>query len=576
MTEVESRDDGLTPRSERGEGSVLARHPQLVAVLGAEAASATGDSVFWVGLLVWLLGRPDGTGLIALAAVARLAPRVVFGAAGGVVADRYDRRVVLVTLDLVRAALMVGLAVWVAADGPAVAVLAGVFVVYVLAAPYRPALSAGIPVVVGERDAAAANALDGTVRQVATFLGPLLGTAVLLLGSPSWAFAVDGITFVISAVLVASVGRLRGTPPAARLRRLGRRDRSWFASTRAGVASVVEQPGLSLTMWLVFVFSVARGFELVLLVLVAEDRLRMGAEGVGVLNAAIGVGALCAVPLVRQISGIRRPAAAVVVSLLLTSVPLALLGVIARPVTACAVLVAVGVGVVVFEVLAVTIVQRLSRVEFLGRVFGIENMAVYGGKLAGALLGPLLVTLFSLEDALLVAALLVSVSAVVAVPGLHRVARASLARREALLPTVRVFSRLALFDGASEPALERLATTSEPVAVARDAEVVREGDLPDDLYVIRSGRFAVVKDGTTVATLATDDWFGEIGLLNDIPRTATVVAVTVGEVWRIHGAEFLAAINESALPPAALLEGISSRLAELDEVRADRAPRVDG
>jgi predicted MFS family arabinose efflux permease len=571
MTEVEDRSAGESaPAPSRDERSIVGRHPQLRALLGAEALSATGDAVFWVGLLVWLLGRPDGTGLIALAAVARLAPRVIFGPAGGVIADRCDRRLLLVGLDLVRSLLMVLLAIWVDADGPALAVLAGVFVIYVLAAPYRPAFSAGIPVVVGERDAAAANALDGSVRQVATFLGPLLGSAVLWLGQPSWAFAVNAATFALSAVLVARVGRLRGTPPAAWARRLGRRGQTWSRSLRDGIESVVRQPGLTLTMWLVFVFSVARGFELVLLVLVAEDRLRMGAEGVGILSAAIGVGALAAVPLVRRISGVQRPAAAIVMSLLLTAIPLALLGVVDNSVTACAVLVAVGVGVVVFEVLSVTIVQRLSRVEFLGRVFGIQNMAVYGGKLTGALLGPLLVTLFSLEDALLVAAILVSASAVVAVPGLRRVAKASLARQHELEPVVQVLAQLALFDGASEPALERLAATAEAVTVASGTEAVREGDLPDFVYVIRDGRFDVVKQGIRVASLAADDWFGEIGLLQDIPRTASVVATTEATVWRIPGAEFLAAINESALPPAALLEGISSRLAELDQVTERR------
>jgi predicted MFS family arabinose efflux permease len=550
---------------------LVVRHPQLGAILTAEGLSATGDAVFWVGLLVWLLDQPDGPFLIAMAAVARLAPRVIFGPTGGVVADRFDRRRMTLGLDAVRSLLMVALALWVGAGSSPVVVLLGVVIVYTLAAPYRPALTAGIPLVVGERDAAAANALDGAVRQVATFLGPLLGTLVLWLGEPAWAFAVNGATFALSALLLTRVSRMGGPPPAARARRFGQRATSWRRALREGVGSVVEQPGLALTAWLVFVFSVARGFELVLLVFVAEEKLRMGSEGVGVLNAAIGVGALATVPFVSRIARFGRPATAVVLSLLLTSVPLALLGVVDRPSAACAVLVAVGVGVVVFEVLAVTIAQRVSRIEHLGRVFGIQNMAVNAGKLAGALLGPLLVEAFSLERSLLVAATLVVVSAVVAVPGLSRVARASNARREELEPVVRVLADLALFEGASEPALERLATTAVSLTVPEGAAMVTEGDFPDDVYVIRSGAFDVVKGGQKIATLGSDDWFGEIGLLRDTPRTATVVAATPGKVWQIRGAEFLAAVNESALPPAALLEGISARLSELD--RASTTPQ---
>jgi MFS family permease len=101
MTEVDER---------RPTRSLLARHPQLAAVIAAEGLSGAGDAVFWVGLLVWLLDQPNGTSLVALAAVARLGPRVVFAAAGGVFADRYDRRKLVVGLDLARGALMVALA----------------------------------------------------------------------------------------------------------------------------------------------------------------------------------------------------------------------------------------------------------------------------------------------------------------------------------------------------------------------------------------------------------------------------------------------------------------------------------
>ena len=562
--------NGDEPRSEGRDrptnGRLVRRHPQYAALLTAEGLSATGDAVFWVGLLVWLLQFRNGTALIALAAVARLAPRVVLGPAGGVIADRYDRRKLLVGLDVVRSALMVGLAVWVAADQDPVLVVAGVLVVYVLATPYRPAFTAGIPLVVGERDAAAANALDGAVKQIMTFLGPLLGTAVLVLGAPSWAFAVNAITFALSSLLLIGVGRLGGAPPGTRTRRVGRSFRAWRMSLQEGIGSIVDQPGLTLTVWLVFVFSIMRGFELVLLVLVAEDRLRMGAEGVGILNAAIGVGALCTVPFVSRVARSGRAGRDVVVSLILNSAPIALLGIINGVTLACMALVAVGIGVVIFEVLAVTITQRISSVAQLGRVFGIQNMALNGGKLVGALLGPLLVSLFSLEWALLAAAVLVSGSAVVAVPGLLRVARQSNARRDALAPIVGVLDGLALFDGTSEPALERLAGTVTTVAVGPGTEVVREGDHPDDLFVIRSGAFSVVKGGVPIATLGPDDCFGEIGLLREVPRTATVVATEAAEVWRIGGVEFLVAINESAAPPAALLESVSTRLAEQGDV----------
>jgi hypothetical protein len=343
------------------------------------------------------------------------------------------------------------------------------------------------------------------------------------------------------------------------------RDR-WWSSFRAGVHSVTHQAGLVLMTWLVFAFSVARGFELVLLVLVAQDKLGLGSEGVGVLSAAIGVGALAMVPLVGRVSAGTRPAFTVIASLLLSSIPLALLAVIEEPAVACAVLVTVGVGVVVFEVLSITLMQRLSRIDLLGRVFGIENMAVNGGKLVGATLAPLLVTAWSLSDALVAAALIVTVSAVVAIPGLRRVAQTSKARQRALEPLVRTLARLDLFDGASQPALERVASGVRPRRVTAGTTLIRQGEEPDDLYVVRIGSFDVIKDGVLVATVGADDWFGEIGLLRQTPRTATVTATSDAEVWQIPGGDFLAVINESSLPPTALLEGMTARLEELAQV----------
>jgi predicted MFS family arabinose efflux permease len=576
--------DGRRRASRRAhDQSLLARHPRLSDILVAEALSSAGDAVFWVGLLVWLLGQPHGTSLIALAAVARLGPRVVLSAAGGVLADRRDRRALMVTLDLLRGALMVALAVLTESGATSAQVLLIVLVVYVLATPYRPALTAGIPLVAGEGDAAAANALDGTVRQIATFLGPLIGTAVLWLGSPAWAFAVNGVTFALSALFIARVHALGGEPPAVRMRHIGGAAApvsrlaahpvgAWWDSMVDGLRAVSRQAGLGLLTWLVFVFSIARGFELVLLVLVAQDRLGLGAEGVGVLSAAIGVGALLVLPFMDGVSSVQRPATAVVASLLLTAVPLALLAAISSAAVACVALAAVGIGVVVFEVLSITLVQRLSRLDLLGRVFGIQNMAVNAGKLAGCLLAPVLVTELSLEDALVVAAVIVAASALVAVPGLQRVARATNAARLALVPVVDVLAHLAVFDGAPETALERVARSLRTVEVSGGTAVVRQDDVPDHLYVIRAGEFEVVKDGVQVARLGPDDWFGEIGLLRQTPRTATVRALGAGELWEIPGIEFLAAVNEASLPPAALLDGMTARLAQLEQLTAPEPP----
>jgi hypothetical protein len=150
-----------------------------------EVVSGLGDGVFWVGLAAVLLDRHADAAGFALAAFARLGPRALVSAPAGVLADRVDRRRLLVTLDLARALLMLALAAAAAAGVELSILLAIVFVSYTAAAPYRPALTAALPQVAGESGLATANALLSTVRQLMTFLGPLAGAVVLRYWSPS-------------------------------------------------------------------------------------------------------------------------------------------------------------------------------------------------------------------------------------------------------------------------------------------------------------------------------------------------------------------------------------------------------
>ncbi len=535
-------------------------------LLTAEALSSVGDAAFWVGLLVVLLDRAGGAGWVAAAAFCRLAPRVVLGAPAGVLADRYDRRRMLVGLDLARASIMVVLVGLVQAGGSPVLMLLLVLVSYTLAAPYRPAKAAGIPLVVGEARAAAANALDGTIRQIATFLGPLAGALLLAIGEPSWAFALNATTFLLSAALISPVTELGGPPPGAQ--HVAEAVRAgWWVAFAHGLDSVRAQAGLPLLTVLVFVMSTARGFEMVLLVLAARDRLGQGAEGVGLLSAAIGVGAMACFPFVPRIAELERPALAFSASLGATAAASIVLAVVTTPWPALFVLAVAGLGIVIFEVLSITLLQRLSRLELLGRVFGIQNAAINGGKLVGSLLAPLLVATVALEGALTVAALLVGITAALAVPGLQRIGREALVRRRQLSPRVEVLRSLALFEGVSLPSLELLASSLAVEQLDPGTDAVRQGDQPEHLYLVRSGSFAVVVDGRVINQVGPGEWFGEIGLLHERPRTATVTADGRAEVWRISGPEFLDAIATAALPPSALLEGVAGRLARSEVAR---------
>ncbi len=529
-------------------------------VVYAEAVSGLGDGIFWVGLLVLLFERGVGAGGFALAVLVRLGPRALISAPAGVLADRMDRRRLLIALDLIRAALMLSLAAAAAADAGLVIVLGLVLATYTFAAPARPALSAALPAVAGEDSLSSANALVGSVRQLMTFVGPLAGAVALRVASPAVAFAANGVAFAFSAVVLVFVPRL-SEPKVNSTETLSSHRASWLSQLGEGWAEVRASSGLSVVMRLVFVMYAVRGAELVLYVLVADELIGLGTTGVGVLTGAVGLGALCALPLAARFADSERLTLVMLLTIASTAAPLALLAWLRSPVLASAGLVFTGLGVVVFEVLSLIVLQRLSRRELLGRIFGVVGAVTNAGKLAGALLAPVLVASVGLRGSVIVMALTLTAVGLSSIPQLISLTRSTNARRAELQPITRTLAMLEVFDGASPTALERLAASVTVERLPAGTVVLRRGDPADDLFVVREGDFSVLDANRPINKMSAGDWFGEIGLLQRSPRTATVVATSEAVVWRIPGETFLSALGTLAAEPSALLETMADRLA---------------
>ena len=533
--------------------------PGVLRIAGMEIVSGLGDGVFWVGLIAVLLDRGIGVGGFAVAAVVRLGPRAIISAPAGVLADRVDRRRLLVALDLGRAVLMIGLAVAVRGDAGVVLVLSAVLASYTLAAPYRPALTAALPLVAGERGLSSATALIGTIRQLMTFIGPVIGAIVVHWSSPDIAFSINAATFVLSAVLIAQVSELGGKPSNPDIGLSDHRS-DWSQRLAGGWREVTATSGLWLLAILVFVMYAVRGAELVLFALVAEQRLGLGSSGVGVLTGAVGLGALCALPIATRFADTHRPDVIVVASIAATAIPTALLGIVHSPAIACVVLFQTGIGIVAFEVVSVILLQRLARQEMLGRVFGLIGTASNAGKLFGAVITPVIVITLDLAHTLMLIGVVVGLVAACTVRRLAALARSTRRRGEQIRPVVKTLSTLGVFDGASPFALEQVAAALSTERVAAGTVVLTEGEPADDLFVIREGDFIVTDHGKRINTMQPGDWFGEIGLLQRRARTATVVAATDALVWRVPGEAFLNALQEGATEPAALFEVMADRL----------------
>jgi len=554
-----------TDREVHNSFRTVLRNRHFRRVLTSDAFSGTGDVLYWIALIVLLLERdPDGS-LVAAAVAVRLIPRVAFGLFGGVVADRYDRRRLLMFLDGSRAVLMFALAVVAAMDGSSILVLALVFVTCSLATPYRPAISSGYPLLLAERDLAAANALSSTVGQMIALTGPLMGALLLVVGAPWWSFVANGATYLVSVALLAGV---RGLGRGGGRSTTADGPTSWFGQLSTGVRSVRSQPGVAGLLMLVSSVMLLRGFELVLHVQAAQDVLGLGASGYGLISAALGAGALVAAPFTSRLAGSSRPGHVVVAAALVGCLPLFAMSVSDSTTLAMTMLAVQGASIVCFEVVALTMLQRACDSAVLGRVLGMQNTFSGSAKLMGSLLAPALVVTVGLRSTLFTAAAITTVLAALLSPRVFAAGRASATIRARIESFVELLSRLDIFDGAARPAIERLAMNITVEQVDVGTAIISEGDEADDFFIIESGAFVVRTGEVRINTLAPEEWFGEIGLIRRAPRTATVEATAPSVVWRIPGDIFLAAVTSSSGLPDSLMETMNTRLERSDAVPA--------
>jgi hypothetical protein len=214
--------------------------------------------------------------------------------------------------------------------------------------------------------------------------------------------------------------------------------------------------------------------------------------------------------------------------------------------------------------------QRILPPDVLGRVFGIFDSLTVAGILIGSLLAPVIVAVFGLQAALVLAGSLLVVFTLLVLPRARNIDRKAAARVGELRPRVESLERLGIFEAASPQTLEALAASLTEEVVSAGEVVIREGDPPDDLFVIVSGTLDVTSAGGVrpepekVGELGPGDYFGEIGLLRKVPRTATVAATSRCRLYRIAGDDFLRIVTEGPRLSANLLAGVTTRMARTE------------
>ena len=364
------------------------RYPAFRRLLVALAVSQIGDWLYNLALVVLVYDRTHSALWAGVTTAARVVPIVVLGPLGGVFADRFDRRRIMIISDLLRMGLMVLLAAVAAARlpiglAPVIAAMATA-----AAAPYLPCVSAVTPRLVGDADLPGANAARSAVASTGIIVGPALGGVLLFLGSPAFAFAVNALTFGLSALAVLAACR-RASRSVFAPRRSAERSAGLLREVAQGAAALRAHPVALRLVGADIMCSTLYGTQTVLLLIVSR-RLGLGAQGYGYLFAAIGAGGLMGTALAGRVSRSPHVRPVLAAALIVAGLPMLLLAVTRWPAAAIVLTALTGMGALLVEIMTETGLQRMLDQEIFGRAYGIALPASLAGIVVGSLIAPVL------------------------------------------------------------------------------------------------------------------------------------------------------------------------------------------
>jgi MFS family permease len=525
--------------------------PALRRVELSWAASITAYWAFIIALAVYAYNQGGAAG-VGLVGVIRVLPAFIAAPFAGVLGDRYRRELLLVILSFVRAGFMAATALVLFAGGSTWLVYALSGGVALMASTVRPMQSALLPQLAKTpEELTAANLVLTTVESSGIFLGPALGGILLAATNTQTVFAAAAVAFVVASVLLLGI---HVEAPAER-----RGEGGFMREFFGGFGAIAGDRNLALIVTLYGIQTFVAGSLNVLIVVASLELLDLGESGVGFLNSAVGIGGLLGAVAAFALVGRQRLASDFALGLLLWGIPIALIGIFPRPPFALILLAIVGIGNTVVDVAALTLLQRVVPDEVLTRVFGVIQSVFIGTVGLGAIVAPLAINAVGIRWALVLTGALLPLSA-----GLTWRRITSL-DADVIAPTheLALLRSMPLFKPLPASTIDQLASSLIPVRADAGTEIIHEGDHGDRFYVIESGEVDVSAGGKRVGTLGPGDHFGEIALLRDVPRTATVTAKGPVSVYALERDEFLSAVTGHPASAEAADAVVASRLAGL-------------
>jgi len=530
----------------------LARSRPIRLLLLAWFLAYAGDLAAFTAASVYVYAV-GGAAYVGLLGLLKALPGALLVPLVGSWSDRVRRERLLMVSVALRALLLGAAAAVMTGGAQAILVLVLVGVEAGLASVFRQVQAALLPWLARTPDELThANTAVSVMQSAAMLVGPAVAAGLLVVSTPQAAMlAACGFT-AIAAVVLVGVRPLSSKAPARGAGLVKQLKLDMAAGFEAGV----RRRGVLPLVIPAAAQTFARGVLGVLTVTIALSVFDLGSAGVGWLAAALGVGGVLAGPIAAVLVRGHRVARCFAAGVAGWGVPMILLAFTHARYWPYLMFGLIGVANVFDDAGVYSALQRVIPSRLIGRALAMRRAVLLLSMGLGSIVAPLLIDAWGARGALITTGLLLVAIVALSVPSLtiidHRISEPG--------PDLALLRQVSFFAPLPFALVEHLASELRSATYEPGDVIIQDGQPGERFYMIAAGRARVCKDGKELRQMGTGESFGEIALLRQVPRTATVIAVTSLQARTLTREEFLAAVTGNAASAEGADEVVSARL----------------
>jgi len=498
-----------------------------------------------------------GVGIVALV---RFLPGAIVSPFAGLLVDRYPRIVVLLVSSVTTTAVLAGATLAASLDAPSAVVFIFPALFAITSCAYAPAESALMPGLARSPQELSAGNVTHSAMENSGFLLAAIVTGLLLgATSPAYVFGVAAGAWALATLTIAAVKR-DSRPTYGHDEQLS----GIVAELGLGLRALVEHPALRLSSATLITLLLFEGFADVIGIVMVLELLHLEEGSVGFLSASWGLGALLGGAGLALLFDRGKLVIAIAIGSVILGLATMLPGIWPREPVAYLGWLAVGAGFTLVDVAAKTLMQRLGSDETMGRVIGSLESARLAAMAIGSIGAIVLLELVEPRGALLILGALMPIFVILCWSRLRgfEVGAPVAEEQYLLLRENSIFAPLPI------AVLERLSHDLVTIDVEPGEDVIVQGEIGDRFFLIESGEVEVIENGDFRRTEGPGESFGEIALLYDVPRTATVRAKVATRLLALERDQFLTAVTGHRRSQQVARDVVDDRWADKEAVAA--------